>query len=223
MHLSSVSIPTDDADQAELFYGSVLGLPARREDRHVVVTVGSTQLRLGPPSPGAVDHLAITVPADAFDDARRWLAERVALLSLDGQDQFEGAPSWDSRSVYFPGPSRCVLEIIARRRLPATGGGEPFGPQHLLCVSEVGVTVPDVPAAVARLRREAGLEVFGEGVGETFAAVGDDDGLVVLAAEGRAWFPTADLRATASPRSVVATGAPDSALRLGSTELFLAR
>ncbi|MGQ7353090.1 VOC family protein, partial [Quadrisphaera oryzae] len=225
MKITEVTLPVDDLAAAERFYGSTLGLPTRPGGDALVVAVGSTELRLVEqvPSSGAVDHLAITVPADGFDEAKRWLGQRLDLLALDGRDEFEGAPSWDSRSLYFLGPSRCVLELITRRRVPARLGGDQFGPQHLLCVSEVGVAVPDVPAAARLLQAAAGLEVFGDGVGDTFAAVGDDDGLLVLAAEGRTWFPTADLCATASPRTVVATTDRTThgpvELQLGSTSL----
>lgn len=221
-----MTVPTDDLDEAERFYGRTLGLPARREGgAALTVTVGATRLVLVEqrPSTGAVDHLAITVPADGFAGAKQWLQQRVELLHLDGRDEFEGAASWDSRSLYFLGPSRCVLELIARRRLPARTGGQPFGAQHLLCISEVGVAVPDVRVAVRRLQTGTGLEPFGEGVGDTFGAVGGDDGLLVLAAAGRTWFPTDDLVATATPRSVVATatGAGPASLHLGTTSVEL--
>jgi catechol-2,3-dioxygenase len=227
MEITRVTIPTDDLAAAERFYHRTLGLPAQRDvEAALAVTIGSTELRLVEqhPSAGAVDHLAVTVPADGFLPAKRWLQQRVEPLALDGRDEFEGAPSWDSRSLYFLGPSRCILELIARRRVPAHLGDEPFGPQHLLRVSEVGVVVPDVPAAARQLEHSWGLDVFGDGVGETFAAVGDDDGLLVLAAEGRTWFPTTDLVATATPRwvSVTGVGGDQTTLRLGSTSLGVA-
>ncbi|PWJ56224.1 Catechol-2,3-dioxygenase [Quadrisphaera granulorum] len=225
MKITSVTVPVDDLAEAERFYGRTLGLPVRRDrGAALVVTVGGTEVRLvEQQSERAVDHLAITVPADAFSAAKSWLRERVELMTLDGQDEFEGSLSWRSRSLYFSGPSGSVLELIARHRLPALAGDVPFGPEHLLCVSEVGVAVPDVPAAIRLLQEATGLKVFGEGVGETFAAVGDDDGLLIVVAEGRPWFPTSDRRVTATPRAVTATGvcAAPIQLQLGSTTVSL--
>lgn len=225
MKITAVTLPIDDLGEAERFYGRILGLPVRREGRtQLLVGVGTTELVLvEQPSERAVDHLALTIPADAFSSAKRWLRERVELLALDGRDEFEGSPSWRSRSLYFSGPSRSVLELIARSRLPAHAGDETFGHQHLLCVSEVGIAVPDVPAAVRRLRDRAGLEVFGDGASGTFAAVGDDDGLLVVVPEGRPWFPTSDRRVTSTPRSVsaVVPGAGPTSVELVRTRLAL--
>ncbi|MEH0108797.1 hypothetical protein V6N00_03585 [Tersicoccus sp. MR15.9] len=95
-----------------------------------------------------------------------------------------------------------MLELITRERLPDRIGEQPFGPHHLLGISEVGVAVPDVPAAVRTLAEVAGLTPFAGTESADFAAVGDDHGLLILAETGRAWLPTRDRRAAAAPLSV---------------------
>lgn len=200
MRITGVATTVTDLDEAERFWRHVLRLPVDRVDGALHVSVGTTSLTLQvAPDGRATDHLALAVPADAFEAARRWLTERTALLDRDGQDEFDGPPGWDSRSVYFAGPSGAVLELIARRRLPDRTGSAPFGPEHLLGISEVGIAVSDVPAAVRTLAATAGLTPFAGTEGPDFAAVGDDHGLLVLAEEGRPWLPTRDRRATAAP------------------------
>ncbi|OMH34224.1 VOC family protein [Tersicoccus sp. Bi-70] len=203
MLITEVATTVTDLDEAEGFWRHVLRLPVDRVDGALHVSVGTTSLtlELRPDGPVA-DHLALAIPADAFDAARRWLTERCDLLDRDGQDEFDGPPGWDSRSLYFVGPSGAVLELIARRRLPDRAGSAPFGPEYLLGISEVGIAVPDVPAAVRTLAETAGLTPFAGTEGPDFAAVGDDHGLLILAEEGRPWLPTRDRRAVAAPSTI---------------------
>lgn len=222
--ITEVTTGVADLGEAERFYGATLGLPVSREDVEgaVVVRVGSTRLRLQHrPDEVGCDHLAVTIPGDGFDAAKRWLRDRVDLLERDGDDEFEGPAGWDSRSLYFSGPSGCVLELIARRRLPDALGRGPFTIAGLRCISEVGVAVQDVPDAV-RILADAGLQPFGGVAGDSFAAVGDERGLIVLAAEHRAWAPTDDRRAIRSPLHVTATGVTSAELRIGLATLAIA-
>jgi len=217
VHITSVEIAVTDPAATAAWYAAVLGLPTsvewsetgqpaprRTPARPVVaaaaaaaVTIGSSTLRLttSRQRPRGHHHLAFTVPSDRIGAARDWLADRVEVMTVDGSDIVAGPPGWDSESVYFPGPDGSILELIARHRLtPATpgrasSGQVPFGPGSLLSISEIGIPVTDVPATVDRLRSVLGLTPFDE-PGQRFAAVGDDDGLLVLVQSGRTWFPT---------------------------------
>ena len=216
MDIISVTSVVDDLQEAERFYGHTLGLPVQREadPAALVVRIGTSQLRLRhAPAQPVCDHLAFRIPADAFEPAKRWLRSRVPPLSQDGQEEFEGPPAWDSHSLYFLGPSRSVLELIARRRLPATAGDTTFSPEQLVCINEVGVAVADVGAAVGQLA-DVGLAVLGEGSPD-FAAVGDDHGLVILARPGRPWLPTSDHLAQSAPLTMDAAGPIPDLLHIG--------
>lgn len=177
-----------------------LGCSVEVVDATVRVVVGSSLLvfRELPEMTGAL-HLAITIPTGTFEAAKAWIAELATLLGADDQDEFEGPPDWNSRSVYFEGPDQQLLELIERRDLESdarrvgTGTAVP-----LVSVSEVGVSVPDVLGAVEALRR-AGLEPYANHPGESFAAVGDVDGLVILVSPDRRWFPTGDRSPSSAP------------------------
>jgi catechol 2,3-dioxygenase-like lactoylglutathione lyase family enzyme len=190
VRIDQVQFPVPDVPAGAAFFRDVLGLPVDGG----LVQVGRSRLRLVPAADAvpATQHLAFSVPGDAGRAAHDWLAQRVELLGHDGEDLFEASPSWDACSSYFLGADGTVLELIARRRLPERLGGDTFGPRHLLAISEVGVPVTSVVEARRRLAREAGSAPFGGPGSETFSAVGDDDGLLVLVAPGRAWFPTRD-------------------------------
>ena len=216
MELTEITLPARDVTAVSRFYGETLGLPVQQDGRRAVVTVGASTLAFvaGPPQPG-VHHLAFTVPTGGLPAGKEWLTGRAPLLGRDGQDEFDTAPSWNARSVYFDGPEGSVLELIARHDLDNARPG-PFTSRDLLCVSEVGVAVPDVRGVAARLADEAGIEAYGDEPGETFAAVGDVHGLLILVTPGRSWFPTADRRVAAVPTSVQVRGGRPGRLPLGA-------
>ena len=222
MDIIDVTACVTDLDEAADFYGTVLGLPTDRaaSDAAVLVRVGSSRLRLEHhPGEAGGGHLAFTIPAGGFDAAKRWLLDRVDLLTQEDRDEFEGPAGWDSRSLYFAGPSRSVLELIARHRLPDRLAGDAFTAADLLCVSEVGVAVRDVPAAARRRPPKAGLEPFGGPPGDAFAALGDDHGLLILVAEGRVWAPTPDRPARPSFQTVTASTGRAAGVDLGRTRV----
>lgn len=196
MHITAVDLTVSAVNAAAIFFARVLELPVSRLGSVIEVTIGGSIVRLseGPVSSG-VHHLAIDIPPAGFGSHRDWLAARVPLLhDADGMTEFEGPPGWNSRSVYFEGPDRMVLELIARRERPRTTRRVP----GLLSVSEVGIAVPDVTAAIGAVQDTLGAPVLGNASDE-FAPVGDHDGLLILVRQGRAWFPAFDVQAQPLP------------------------
>ncbi|PYY46749.1 hypothetical protein DEJ03_06450 [Curtobacterium sp. MCLR17_043] len=205
MDIRQVQLATRSLADTARFYER-LGCSVEIVDATVRIVVGSTLLvfRELPEMTGAL-HLAITIPTGAFDAAKAWIAGLTTVLGTDDQDEFEGPPNWNSRSVYFEGPDQQLLELIERRDLESgarragDGSGTGTGTDvPLVSVSEVGIPVPDVLGAVEALRR-AGLEPYANPPGESFAAVGDVDGLVILVSPDRRWFPTGDRSPSSAP------------------------
>ena len=221
MDIRQVQLATRSLADTARFYER-LGCPVEIVDTTVRIVVGSTLLvfRELPEMTGAL-HLAITIPTGTFDAAKAWIAGLTTVLGTADQDEFEGPPNWNSRSVYFEGPDQQLLELIERRDLESgarrvgTGDGTGTGTGSdsdagvpLVSVSEVGVPVPDVLGAASALRR-AGLEPYANPPGESFAAVGDVDGLVILVSPDRRWFPTGDRSPSSAPVVIdVGLGAP---------------
>jgi catechol-2,3-dioxygenase len=206
MQLTRITLPARHAADVAAFYAENLGLPVQLDERTAHVRLGSTELVFEESLPLAGSHhLAFTVPNGKLAGGKTWLRGRAPLFDLDGQDEFEPAPSWNARSVYFEGPEDSVLELIARRDLDNAAGGV-FSSADLLYASEVGVAVPGVRETVARLRAEAGLTSYGEEPAANFAAVGDVHGLLILVTPGRTWFPTTSRTAAAAATSVEARG-----------------
>ena len=208
-------------DQAAAFYRDVLELPVQTTGGRVTVTIGSSRLVLEQGDQFAgVHHLAVGIAPADFELARTWLAHRVEPISVDGSEVIDGPDGWNSRSLYFLGPEDIVLEYIARQahgHLPAGDGQAP----RPLSLSEIGIGVPDVGAAVRALDRVLGLPPFPP-QGSQFAPVGDHDGLIILVDQERIWFPTAALQAAHGPVTVQLAAARPGRLSLRESAAVIA-
>ena len=194
MKIVEVEIRTPDLKRARAFYADVLGFPVTQEsDAHLVVEIGSSRLTLLLGETSGVYHLAFNVPENRFPEARAWAHERVPLLpDPDGREQFR-FESWDADALYFTDPDGNILELIARHTL-LSSRREGF---EILSVSEVAVVTENVPALV----EELGLPCYKNGDDE-FQAVGDEEGLFILAKAGRLWFPDRTQPAASSPLNI---------------------
>jgi catechol 2,3-dioxygenase-like lactoylglutathione lyase family enzyme len=151
------------------------------------------------PGPAACSHFAVNVPPDRFEEAVAWGRSQAELIRDDVP-----FPAWRARAAYYFDPAGNLVELIARERAP--------GQELLIEVSEVGLPVADVGAAVDFLGGELGLPHF-SGNRESFSAVGDDRGLFILVPVGREWLFT-DLPATDAPLRVTIEGSEAGELTL---------
>ena len=161
-------------------------LPSADRDGFHPAAYGATRLRFagGPP---VCSHFAINVPPRRFEEAVEWARGRVDLVEDDVP--FD---AWRARSAYFFDPGGNIVELIARERAP--------GEELFLEISEVGLPVDDVGAAVEWMEEELGLPFF-SGNRRDFAAVGDDRGLFIVVPVGRPWLFT-DVPAPDAPVGV---------------------
>jgi catechol 2,3-dioxygenase-like lactoylglutathione lyase family enzyme len=216
MKITRVSAQVRNTSAAAEFFENVLGLGVERAPGAVVVRIGTTLLELVEnPEADGDHHFAVTIPSNKFAEAKQWLQQRTMLLGTVEIDEFECSSAWNSRSLYFAGPDRSVLELIIRRDLHNTTPG-PFSSDDLLCISEVGAATPDVLALAEFLEEAAGVPSYGADPGSSFSPLGDTDGLLILVSPGRAWFPTTDRLATTSPITIEATGHRPGIFPLGA-------
>ncbi|RTQ51527.1 glyoxalase [Hymenobacter gummosus] len=198
MKITRLCLLTAELPALRHFYGTVLGLPVTDWDEYanelpgLRVEVGYSELLFYPAPPGHQPfyHVAFSVPHNQLAEAQQWVQARAELLPLPTGGVVANFVNWNAHAFYFLDPGGNVLECIARHDLP-NASTAPFSAASLLGISEVGLVVADVPAAVKRVRAETAVDVFSRGpVREDFAAIGDDRGLLILVREGRPWFPT---------------------------------
>jgi catechol-2,3-dioxygenase len=172
VRIREVVLPAPDPEALEAFHARAYG---------------STRLRFER-GPAVCSHFAVNVPPQRFEEAVAWARERAELVQ--GDVPF---PDWRARAAYFFDPGGNLVELIARERAP--------GKELFLEISEIGLPVSDVGAAVEWLEAQLGLPHF-SGNRRDFSAVGDDRGLFILVPVGRHWLftekpaPDAPLRVT---------------------------
>jgi len=201
MHLRHVTLATVDPAALRPFYSETLGLPVSDTAEGFVVAVGASamEFRQARADTTPIYHVAFSVPGGSINAAANWLSARADRLADDGQTRFR-YENLGATAVYAADPAGNVLELLARDG--RAGPTDPFGPESLLDIGEIGLVVDDVPAAAAALTAMVDVDGSPE---EGFAYLGDREGAFVLAAPGRDWFPT-DQPAAPAPLTVVVTG-----------------
>ena len=187
MRIQQIVLPVTDVEAAAAWFAEVLQLPVRG----ATVTIGWSRIVLqAATQPGdGVVHLAFNVPDNRFAAAEAWLRQRVPLQrNAEGDDYFALPGNWLSQSIYFAGPDAMILELIGRRRLPASSATGPFHGSELTCVSEVGLPSDDVVALEHQIAQQFGLAPLSPS-SPHFAPLGDDEGLLIVVAADRTWFP----------------------------------
>jgi catechol-2,3-dioxygenase len=205
MHFRELELWATDLPALQAFYGGLLGLPVVQAGQALVEFQAGRSLLCfvqAQPDWEGFYHFAFNIPENRLAEASSWLQERVPLITdQTGQTMFP-SESWHSDQIYFYDPAGNIGELIARHTVH-NATNEPFGAQHLLNVSEIGVVVNDVPAATAGLVEQFDLNVYKEG-SNTFTPLGDEQGLLIVVQQGRMWFP--DTGKAAVPASIRVNG-----------------
>lgn len=192
MYIIELEIETPDLNETVLFYSEVLGLTMQEVDESkAVFQAGDTRLVFRHrPLSEACYHFAIDIPHNKLIEAFRALRGKVTILPVQGVSFFSHFVEWNAQSFYFFDNTGNLLELICRYDLP-NSTSTPFDARSFLRVSEVGLVADDVPAMAKRISDELGLgPFFKQPVMADFAAMGEETGLLVLARQGRKWYPT---------------------------------
>ena len=176
MRIREIALPAADPQQAAAFHPD---------------SYGSSRVRFEQ-GPDVCSHFAVNVPPDRFEEAVAWGRTQAELIQDDVPFEM-----WRARAAYYYDAVGNLVELIARERAP--------GEELLMEISEVGVPVADVAAAVGFMETELGLPHF-SGDRENFSAVGDDHGLFIVVPVGRVWL-FSDRRAADAPVRVTIEGA----------------
>lgn len=179
-------------DAMRAFYGDRLGLQVAQEGTSLTIKVGDTRIVFV--HDGAAGepfyHFAFNIPENKIRLARDWQHERSPLLPIPERNRAQGYPPevvdyshWNAHSIFFFDPGGNVVEYIARHDLKNAKDG-PFSSRDILCTSEIGLIVDDVPAMAGPLQRDFLLPTYREASAD-FTALGDEHGLVLVMRRGR--------------------------------------
>ena len=204
MIFEEVILNTHELKDLKTFYVHTLGFGLVKEDTNsFTVAVGQTNLTFvltEAEEEKPFYHFAVNINEDKFKLAKAYLSERVTLLKDESQDEFK-FESWNAHAVYFCDPAGNIVEFIARHNMKSKSvSSHEFTNEDILCVSEVGLPVPDVESVVSALEADMNLPLW-KGDRSIFQPVGDEHGLFIVVVTDRIWLPTSQ-KATIFPVTV---------------------
>ena len=203
MHIDQLIVWANDLRAQRHFYESVLGLSVRATVDQLVVRAGDTRLifQQARRDWSGVYHFAFNIPENKFKESKDWLQARTPLIRDEaGRDEFD-FQEWQAHGLYFYDAAGNIAEFVARHTLP-NASAKPFSPESILCVSEIGIVVEDVRASLLEYQTTFGIQLYGE-PSDTFAPLGDENGLLIVVKRGRNWAPDTFTPADIYPTTVV--------------------
>ncbi|SFB04465.1 hypothetical protein SAMN05216312_103169 [Cohnella sp. OV330] len=132
-------------------------------------------------------HFAFDIPRNKIDESIAWLRSAgVNIYEFPDHSDRVYSKSWNSTSAYFCDQGGNIVEFIARHNC-GHDIHTPFTGESLLSISEIGLAVTDISDIKNVLHANYFLNEFKDG-NESFAAVGDEEGLFILSAIQRVWL-----------------------------------
>jgi len=192
MKLEHIQIQSSDIQQTATFYKDILDLPIIEKTKESVsIQAGNSVLEfLENAEFKSIYHFAFNIPENKLDEAIDWCKSKVDLIFIEDQKVITNFENWNANAVYFYDNSGNLLEFIARHDLD-NAQTEAFSSKAILNISEIGIVSENPLALGEQLIEQHGLEFFSKNANsELFAAVGDDEGLLIMVKPDRNWYPT---------------------------------
>ena len=192
MKLAHIQIQSSDIQQTATFYKDILDLPIIEKTKESVsIQAGDSVLEfVENPEFKSIYHFAFNIPENKLDEAIDWCKSKVDLIFIEDQKVITNFENWNANAVYFYDNNGNLLEFIARHDLD-NAQTEAFSSKAILNISEIGIVNENPLALGEQLIEQHGLEFFSKNANsELFAAVGDDEGLLIMVKPNRNWYPT---------------------------------
>ena len=192
MKLQHIQIQTNNIQETETFYNNILGLKIleKRSDS-LTIQAGSSILKFIENSEfDSTYHFAFNIPENKLEEAISWCAEKVDLIIIQDKRIIANFETWNANAVYFYDNNGNLLEFIARHDLDNFQIKE-FSSKSILNISEIGIVDENPMELGEQLIESYDLMFFEKNFNsETFAAIGDDEGLLIIVKPNRNWYPT---------------------------------
>ena len=192
MNILEIEILTDDLNATESFYSETLGLTLiNKNSNSISYLIGHSTLtfiKSNKESPKY--HFAFNIPNNKIDEAVLWTVSKCNLISASDGSIITNFENWKAKAIYFYDNNENILEFIARFDLKNLTD-KPFDKNSIQSISEIGIVTENPLVFSENIVNSNDLKYFSKGPkSEKFVAVGDDNGLLVISATNRNWFPT---------------------------------
>lgn len=192
MKLEHIQLQTADIKQTALFYQDILGLTIiENNSEFVTIKAGNSTLKFIENSDfSSIYHFAFNIPENKLDEAIEWCKNKVDLIVIEDQNVITNFENWNAHAVYFYDNNGNLLEFIARHDLD-NFQTEEFSSKSILNISEIGIVNENPLELGNQLIAKHALNFFTKNTNsEAFAAIGDDEGLLIMVRPNRNWYPT---------------------------------
>jgi catechol-2,3-dioxygenase len=192
MKLEHIQIITCNILKTTAFYQDILELSMIEKSKESVsFQAGNSVLKFTEnPKFDSIYHFAFNIPENQLEEAIAWCQNKVSLIHIEDQNVIANFENWNANAVYFYDNNGNLLEFIARHDLQNSQTAK-FSSKSILNISEIGIVTENPLELGNKLRQDHGLEFFNKNENsELFAAVGDDEGLLILVRPNRNWYPT---------------------------------
>lgn len=191
MKILELDLYSNNLEATRRFYVRQLGLPlVAHSVSHLTVLIGYTRLTFRfVDQPVAPYHMAINVPRGSLEVLMYYYDLDYLSTEAPGKT-IAYFPDWRAKACYFYDTQGNLLEFIARTDLNLDD------PNLILAdmfqgVSEIGLATQDVTYTTNEIQRRFDVEQFGKMTPKPdFNALGDDNGLFIIAQLGRPWLFT---------------------------------
>ncbi|WP_413511604.1 VOC family protein [Myroides odoratus] len=204
MKIIDLQLETSDLNRILDFYQHTLGLTTLEQtDTTVRFQAGDTQLSFTANNTSkARYHFAFNIATNHLEQAIAWAqANNIDLLPSPKNEIITHFDTWKAQSIYFWDLDSNLLEFIAREDIQIAKG-KAFSPKEILNISEIGLVTNNPIETAEAINQQLGTEFFSKSTPlPEFCAIGDDQGLLVLVAPTRTWYPT-PLLAEKSPATL---------------------
>ncbi|MBS7232128.1 VOC family protein [Flavobacterium psychroterrae] len=192
MKLEHIQIQTNNIQNTISFYQDILELPIIEKDSNsVTIKAGDSVLKfIENPDFNSIYHFAFNIPENKLDEAIKWCNSKIDLLIIEDKRIIANFETWNANAVYFYDNNGNLLEFIARHDLDNLQIKE-FSSKSILNISEIGIVDENPMELGEQLIEDYNLAFFSKNYNsENFAAIGDDEGLLIIVKPYRNWYPT---------------------------------
>jgi catechol 2,3-dioxygenase-like lactoylglutathione lyase family enzyme len=192
MLIKEIKLLTSDLAATKNFYNQILELEiVFEEDIFISFQAGFALLTFREvKEKKPVYHFAFNIPCNKIEEAFYWVESKTEIIKTDGENKIVDFKNWNAKAVYFLDNNGNILELIARLDIENEDNPE-FNSNSILSISEMAIVTDSVMKTANNLIQSLNISFFDkQPPSEEFAALGDDNGLLILSKAGRNWFLT---------------------------------
>lgn len=192
MEILGVTIFSDNLLETEHFYARVFGLSIQTKDTNSISFIAGKSILtfIKSSNLNPIYHFAFNIPHNRLEETIDWVSSKTSLIINENDEVVTDFKNWNAKAIYFHDNNGNILEFIARFDLD-NDTDEGFSESSILSISEIGIVTESPIDYAEKLAKAHQLSFFKKGPKtEKFAALGDDNGLLIISKTKRHWYPT---------------------------------